>query len=139
MRAGRKAAPGVTQETAEAATNFLKSLANPNRLMIVCTLIEGERSVGELEAILGLRQPNLSQQLAALREGGMVEARREAKQVFYRLADPRAVALIATLNEIFCNAASASSAVHSTSTAMAARPRSAEAAAFARVAPEKSA
>jgi hypothetical protein len=70
--------------------------------MIACALLEGERSVGDLETSLGLRQPSLSQQLAELRENGIVEARREAKQVFYRIADARAVALLATLHQIFC-------------------------------------
>ena len=92
----------VTRERAEAASSFMKSLANPNRLMIACALLEGERSVGDLEIELGLRQPSLSQQLAELRESGVVEARREAKQVFYRISDQRAVALLATLHQIFC-------------------------------------
>ena len=80
----------------------MKSLANPNRLMIACALLDGERSVGDLETDLGLRQPSLSQQLAELRESGVVEARREAKQVFYRISDQRVVALLATLHQIFC-------------------------------------
>jgi DNA-binding transcriptional ArsR family regulator len=92
----------VTRDDAEAASDFMKRLANPNRLMIACALVEGERSVGELEGALGLKQPLLSQQLAVLREAGIVEARREVKQVFYRLSDPRAVVLIATLHRIFC-------------------------------------
>jgi DNA-binding transcriptional ArsR family regulator len=92
----------VTRDAAEAASDFMKRLANPNRLMIACALVGGERSVGELEAELGLKQPLLSQQLAELREAGIVEARRQVKQVFYRLSDPRAVALIATLHQTFC-------------------------------------
>jgi DNA-binding transcriptional ArsR family regulator len=102
MRKVQKTHSKVTRGKAEAATNFMKSLANPNRLMIACALLEGERSVGDLETSLGLRQPSLSQQLAELRENGIVEARREAKQVFYRIADARAVALLATLHQIFC-------------------------------------
>jgi len=69
---------------------------------IVCALVDGERSVGELETRLSIRQPSLSQQLAELREAGIVEGRREVKQVFYRLADPRTAALIATLHRLFC-------------------------------------
>src|SRR4030088_881131 len=92
----------VTREKAEAASSFMKTLANPNRLMIACALLEGERSVGDLEIELGLRQPSLSQQLAELRESGVVEARREPKQVFYRISDQRVVALLATLHQIFC-------------------------------------
>ena len=102
MRKPQKSDSKVTREKAEAASSFMKSLANPNRLMIACALLEGERSVGDLETDLGLRQPSLSQQLAELRESGVVEARREAKQVFYRISDQRAVALLATLHQIFC-------------------------------------
>jgi len=102
MRKSRKSDSKVTREKAEAASSFMKSLANPNRLMIACALLDGERSVGDLEAELGVRQPSLSQQLGELRESGVVEARREAKQVFYRISDQRAVALLATLHQIFC-------------------------------------
>jgi DNA-binding transcriptional ArsR family regulator len=102
MRKPQKSASMVTREKAEAASSFMKSLANPNRLMIACALLDGERSVGDLETHLGLRQPSLSQQLAELRESGVVAARREAKQVFYRISDQRAVALLATLRQIFC-------------------------------------
>ena len=101
MRKPQNSDSRVTREKAEAASAFMKSLANPNRLMIACALLDGERSVGDLETDLGLRQPSLSQQLAELRESGVVEARREAKQVFYRISDQRAVALLATLHQIF--------------------------------------
>jgi DNA-binding transcriptional ArsR family regulator len=102
MTRSRDSAQTVTRKQAEAASDFMKRLANPNRLRIACALVEGERSVGDLEAALGVKQPLLSQQLAELREAGIVEARREVKQVFYRLSDPRAAALIATLHRIFC-------------------------------------
>jgi DNA-binding transcriptional ArsR family regulator len=125
--------PRITREKAEAASEFMKRLANPNRLMIVCFLVEGERSVGEIETALGMRQPSLSQQLAELRESGIVEARREAKQVFYQLADPRAVALIGTLHQIFCGGPLSVPQAKPTSAAPAARPL--EAAMFARVVP----
>src|ERR1700737_5212703 len=98
----QKSASKVTREKAEAASSFMKILANPNRLMIACALLDGERSVGDLETDLGLRQPSLSQQLAELRESGVVEARREAKQVFYRISDQRAVALPAPPPHFFC-------------------------------------
>lgn len=83
------------------ASELLKSIANPNRLSIVCMLLEGERSVAELEIELGIHQPTLSQQLRELREAGVVTCRREAKHVVYRVADPRAARLIETLREIF--------------------------------------
>lgn len=98
----KKCNPKTMRAQAEAVAEFMKSLANPNRLIITCALAEGERSVGDLEAALGFRQPSLSQQLAELRERGIVKARREAKQVFYRLADPRVGVLLATLHKLFC-------------------------------------
>ncbi|QZO02355.1 metalloregulator ArsR/SmtB family transcription factor [Chenggangzhangella methanolivorans] len=91
----------VTRERADAAGEFLKGLANPNRLMIAARLMAGEASVGELEASLGIRQPTLSQQLAGLRDAGLVEARRDAKQVFYRLVDHRAAEVVGVLQQIF--------------------------------------
>lgn len=83
------------------ASDLLKSIANPNRLSIVCLLLEGERSVAQLEAQLGIHQPTLSQQLCALREAGVVESRREAKHVIYRVADERAARVVGTLRDIF--------------------------------------
>jgi DNA-binding transcriptional ArsR family regulator len=83
------------------ASELLKSIANPNRLSIVCMLLEGERSVAELEIELRIHQPTLSQQLRELREAGVVTCRREAKHVVYRVADPRAARLIETLRGIF--------------------------------------
>lgn len=83
-------------------SELLRALANPNRLMIVCTLVKGEYSVARLEADLGIRQPTLSQQLGALRAAGIVQTRRDAKHVFYRLTDARAAQLIEALYGIFC-------------------------------------
>ncbi|PZQ11971.1 MAG: transcriptional regulator [Ancylobacter novellus] len=85
----------------EAAADFLKGLSNPNRLMIVARLSCGEAAVGDLETELGIRQPTLSQQLAGLREAGLVEARRDAKQVFYRLVDKKAGRIVGVLNEVY--------------------------------------
>jgi DNA-binding transcriptional ArsR family regulator len=135
MRKPRKRDSRVTREKAEAASSFMKSLANPNRLMIACALLDGERSVGDLEIDLRLRQPSLSQQLAELRESGVVEARREAKQVFYRISDQRVVALLATLHQIFCGEMpDFASAVAAPGPALA-RKKFTEAAMFARVEP----
>ena len=86
----------------EPAADLLRSLANPHRLMIVCTLVEGERSVADLERELAIRQPSLSQHLGSLREAGMITPRREAKSVFYRLSDERAIRVVETLHAIFC-------------------------------------
>lgn len=81
---------------------LLKTLANRNRLMIVCTLVEGEYSVGQIEEELGIQQPTLSQQLTILREAGIVATRREAKQIFYRLTEQKAARLVEALHAIFC-------------------------------------
>ncbi len=89
-------------ERAGEATQFLKLLANQDRLMVVCALVEGEKSVRELEDALGIRQPGLSQQLAGLREAGLIQGRKEGKHIFYHLADPRAVALVSTMYRLFC-------------------------------------
>ena len=87
---------------AEMASSFLKALANPNRLMILCLLVEGELSVGQLEAKLSLRQPTLSQQLARLRADNLVATRRDAKNIYYSLASTEAKAVIVTLYDLFC-------------------------------------
>ncbi len=84
------------------ASEFLKKLSNPQRLLLVCSLVGGERSVRDLEETLGIRQPGLSQQLAELREAGLIAGRKEGKTVHYRLADPRVVRLITTMHELFC-------------------------------------
>lgn len=89
---------GRATEVAE----LLRTLSHPARLMLACTLAEGEYSVGELEEALGIHQPTLSQQLGVLREAGVVETRREAKQIFYRLTEARAAQLIDALYGIFC-------------------------------------
>jgi DNA-binding transcriptional ArsR family regulator len=87
---------------AERACDFLKALTNPSRLMILCQLADGEKSVGELEGLLGLRQPTLSQQLARLREDQLVETRRHGKMIYYRLASDHARQVIELLYELFC-------------------------------------
>ncbi|AIJ58990.1 MULTISPECIES: sulfite-sensing transcriptional repressor BigR [Brucella] len=96
----------VTREQMEARANevaeLLKTLSHPARLMLACTLAEGEYSVGELEEMLGIRQPTLSQQLGVLREADIVETRREAKQIYYRLVETKVAKLIDALYGIFC-------------------------------------
>jgi len=81
---------------------LLKTLAHPARLMIVCTLIEGERSVGELEEAIDVHQPTLSQQLTVLRGAGIVRTRRASKQIFYQLTEAKAAKLIDALYSIYC-------------------------------------
>jgi DNA-binding transcriptional ArsR family regulator len=87
---------------AERAAEFLKALTNPTRLLILCQLAEGEKSVSELEALLRQRQPSLSQQLARLRADALVETRRDGKMIYYRLASDEARQLIALLYQLFC-------------------------------------
>lgn len=84
------------------ASGFLKKLANPDRLLVACALVEGERSVRELEDMLGIRQPGLSQQLSELRAAGLIAGRRDGKQVFYQLADPRVKTFVTTMHGLFC-------------------------------------
>jgi ArsR family transcriptional regulator len=87
---------------ARAASDFLKALAHEGRLTILCYLVGGEKSVSELEGLLGARQAAVSQQLARLRLEGMVDSRREGKAIFYSLADPKVRRLIETLHAMFC-------------------------------------
>ena len=90
------------EANAAEAARLLRALANERRLMILCQLTDGERSVGELLPLVGLSQSALSQHLAVLREEGIVATRRDAQMVRYRIADPAAVQVVATLAEIFC-------------------------------------
>lgn len=90
---------------AEEAVERLKSYAQPQRLMILSFLLAGEHTVGEIEAATAIGQPALSQQLAELRRAGLVETRRAAKQVFYRLADARAALCVRCIEAIFEGAA----------------------------------
>lgn len=92
----------LLKDSAGDATRFLKALANQNRLLILCHLIEGEKSVGELERAIGLRQPTLSQQLARLRSGGLVRTRRDSKSVYYSIADTDIATVLTVLYGKFC-------------------------------------
>lgn len=95
--------PSALQQRAGEATRFLKSLANETRLMILCHLAAGERTVGELERLLDMRQPSLSQQLAKLREDGLVQATKRARHVHYRLSDPHVIEMMELLYRLFCD------------------------------------
>ncbi len=87
---------------ADEASGLLKALANRHRLIIMCQLTEGERSVGELAALLELRDSTVSQHLAVLRKDGLVKTRRAGQTVWYAIADPAARAVVATLNGVYC-------------------------------------
>jgi DNA-binding transcriptional ArsR family regulator len=84
------------------ATKFLRSVANEDRLMLLCQLTEGERCVSDLEAETGITQPTLSQQLAVLRNEGLVTTRRDGKFIYYTLGDERVHAMLAALHGMFC-------------------------------------
>ena len=84
------------------ACGLLKSMANEDRLLLLCHLIDHERNVSELEAATGIRQPTLSQQLGVLRDEGLVSTRREGKYVYYTLANPAVIRVMHTLHGLFC-------------------------------------
>jgi DNA-binding transcriptional ArsR family regulator len=88
--------------SARQASGFLKALAHEARLVILCLLAEEEKSVTEIERILNLRQPAISQQLARLRADGLVEARRDGKNIFYSMARPEVREVIGVLHKTFC-------------------------------------
>lgn len=90
------------QLAAERACRLMKVLANPDRLLILCQLSQGERRVGELEALLGIVQPTLSQQLTVLRDEALVSTRRDGKHIYYALSSPQALAMMQVLYEQFC-------------------------------------
>ncbi len=87
---------------AQAASDFLKAISHEGRLMILCALTRGEKSVTEIETLLSQRQAAVSQQLARLRLEGLVTARRDGKQIYYRLTDDRAARIIELVYELFC-------------------------------------
>ncbi|MCC7516653.1 MAG: helix-turn-helix transcriptional regulator [Pseudomonadales bacterium] len=84
------------------ASLFLKQLANENRLLILCALIEREMSVNEMSDLVPLSQSSLSQHLASLREAQLVTTRREGKSIFYSIANPAVKAVIQVLHDQFC-------------------------------------
>jgi DNA-binding transcriptional ArsR family regulator len=89
-------------DKAKKASEFLKALSHESRLVILCMLAEGEKSVTELERRLALRQPTVSQQLARLRLDGLVTTRREGKTIYYSLASEEARMILAAIYEAFC-------------------------------------
>ncbi|WP_245455615.1 ArsR/SmtB family transcription factor [Neorhizobium lilium] len=96
--------PKVKCRAIGAASDFLKAMSNPVRLSILCVLMEGSRTVGELEEILDVHQPTLSQQIGELRDAGIIVGSRQAKAVLYRLADPRVGQIIGHLRLLFPDA-----------------------------------
>lgn len=89
-------------DNATKASNFLKAVSHEGRLMILCHLVTGEKSVTELEDLLSARQAAVSQQLSRLRLEGLVIPRREGKAIYYRLADDRPKRMLELVYELFC-------------------------------------
>lgn len=87
---------------ASTAARLLKAMANEHRLLVLCHLLEGERSVGELNAELELSQSALSQHLAVLREDDLVATRRESQTIYYRVASPAITAVLSALHDVYC-------------------------------------
>lgn len=101
-RSGRLPSPEEMAEHSDEAARVLKTLGNPNRLMVLCTLVNGECSVGQINDVVPLSQSALSQHLARFRQEGLVETRRESQTIYYRIADPKVLDLMAKLYELYC-------------------------------------
>ena len=90
------------ETAADSASDLLKAMASRHRLLIVCQLIDGERSVGDLAEFLGLRDSTVSQHLALLRRDGLVAARRDAQTIYYSIASDPAREILTTLYRVYC-------------------------------------
>lgn len=90
------------RKKSEGVALVLKQLSHPQRLLILCSMAEGEKSVGEIEEACGASQSSVSQYLKGMRLEGLIESRREGKQVYYRIVDKRMLQLIRALYQIFC-------------------------------------
>jgi len=91
--------------------SLLKVIGNPDRLLLLCQMLQGEYSVGELEALLDIQQPTLSQQLGVLRNEGFVATRRDGKYIYYRVAHPHVQVILETLHQLYCSSPAAPSKV----------------------------
>jgi DNA-binding transcriptional ArsR family regulator len=94
--------PAQLRKSADEACRLMKVLSNPDRLLLLCHLAQGETRVGELEALSGVAQPTLSQQLGVLREEGLVSTRREGKNIHYSVDSAQALAVMKVVYEQFC-------------------------------------
>ena len=92
----------MMESAADRASDLLKALSNRHRLLIICQLIDGERSVGDLAEFLNLRDSTVSQHLALLRKDGLVAARRDAQTIYYSIASDPAREILKTLYQVFC-------------------------------------
>jgi DNA-binding transcriptional ArsR family regulator len=94
--------PHELEAHADQAAAMLRSIANKWRLLVLCNLVKGEKSVGELQRIVGISQSALSQHLATLRSKKLVAIRREAQTIYYRLNGPEVAAILTTLYSLYC-------------------------------------
>lgn len=92
----------MMETAADRASDLLKALSNRHRLLIICQLIDGERSVGDLADFLNLRDSTVSQHLALLRKDGLVSARRDAQTIYYSIASDPAREILKTLYQVYC-------------------------------------
>ncbi|SIQ51490.1 transcriptional regulator, ArsR family [Rhizobium sp. RU20A] len=92
------------QEKAAEAADFMRLFSTPSRLILLCHIADKERSVGEIQEALDFKQPALSQQLAELRQAGVVQTRRASRQIYYSIADDRVLAVMKMLMQVFCAA-----------------------------------
>ena len=92
----------LLRQSADAACRLMKALSNPDRLLLLCQLSQGEKRVGELEELVGIAQPTLSQQLSVLRDEGLVSTRREGKNIYYSVAHPATLEILALLYRLYC-------------------------------------
>lgn len=90
------------QDKAAEAAEFVRLFSTPSRLMLLCHIVQQERSVGDIQNDLGLKQPALSQQLAELRQAGLVKTRRESRTIYYSISDKRVEAVVGLLFDLFC-------------------------------------
>ena len=91
------------KQSAKTATDMLKLLGHPDRLMVLCQLKAGEQSVGELSKSLGIKQSPLSQHLARMRYEGVVESRRDAQTVYYSISGTKVTKIVGVLYDLYCN------------------------------------
>lgn len=94
----------LMRDSAETVVTILKSLANTDRLLILCHLSQQELNVSQIEEITQIRQPTLSQQLMMLRKSDVVNTRRDGKQIYYTIKDPKLVEVLSTLYRLYCPA-----------------------------------
>lgn len=106
MQSSSDASPALSPQAMRAAAGravgALKVLANEDRLLLLCQLSQGEMCVSDLEQVLGIRQPTLSQQLGVLRNEGVVSTRRDGKNIFYRVADAAMLEILTLLYQLYC-------------------------------------